>query len=100
MKDVMNTIKKNNEDPESTVKLALNDMGDMPDGEFKEEKTGVKSKTAEVRAKGAFLPPLSVRNDPVNREIMAAFHKKLEAKYPADKIPKEYDARGKFLIYT
>ena len=98
LKNTIDTIKKNNEDPESTVTLALNDMGDMPDAEFKAEKGGVKSKTAEVRAKGAFLPPESVRNNPVNREIMAAFHKKLEAKYPAGKIPEEYDARGKSLI--
>merc|ERR1719378_764994 len=47
------------------------------------------------RATGGFLPPESMRNDPVNRAIMAEFHKKLEEKYPLEDIKEEYDERDK-----
>ena len=89
LKKAIDAINTNNEDPESVEKMGLNDMADMPNEEFRAERTGAKSIPPQVRAKGGFLPPESVRNDPVNRAIMAAFHKKLEAKYPAEKIPKE-----------
>ena len=96
MKKAIDAINANNEDPESMEKMGLNDMADMPNEEYQAERAGAKSTPPQVRAKGGFLPPESVRNDPVNRAIMAAFHKKLEAKYPANKIPKEYDAWRKF----
>ena len=98
LKKSQDAIKKNNMDPKSTIELEENEMSDMTDEEFQAEKTGVKHGSTKTRATGGFLPPESMRNDPVNRAIMAEFHKKLEEKYPLEDIKEEYDKRGKLVF--
>ena len=99
LKKSQDAINKNNMDPKSTFELEENEMSDMPDEEFEAERAGAKHDVSNVRATGGFLPPESMRNDPVNRAIMADFHKQLEEKYPLQDIPEEYDPRGKLVLY-
>ena len=94
LKESQDAINKNNMDPQSTFELEENEMSDMPDEEFEAERAGAKHDSTKMRATGGFLPPESMRNDPVSRAIMAEFHKQLEEKYPLQDIPEEYDPRG------
>ena len=91
LKESQDAINRNKMDPNSTFELEENEMSDMPDKEFEAERTGVKHDLSKIRATGGFLPPESMRNNPVSRAIMAKFHKQLEEKYPLQDIPEEYD---------
>merc|ERR1711997_396233 len=84
LKEMEDKINKNNNDPDSTFKEALNPWSDLPKEEFLKEKTGMV--LPEMRGKGLVMPPLHERMEQQARnqpELDAMYNKLSSRSAPA-----------------